>query len=121
VTTAQRQAQLMKDIRVVLKRYSTTDYDPQVVVEVLSRALRRSGRKQNHLRLVDVPPIPAAKPHEILREQRKRLGLSLQTLARRTGIAQPNLSAIENGKRALGLSVAKRIGEVLKVNYRVFL
>jgi transcriptional regulator with XRE-family HTH domain len=66
-------------------------------------------------------PIQAAKAHEIVHEQRKRLGLSMQELARRTGIAQPNLSAIEHGKRVIGPAVAKKLGKALKVSYRVLL
>lgn len=121
MTMAQRQARLMRDLQSVLKRYSMTDYNPRVVVEVLSRAFRRRGRKGRHLKIVDVLPIPEAKPSEILQEHRKRLGLSVQALARRTGIAQPNLSAIESGKRSLGPAVAKKLGRALQVNYRVFL
>jgi ribosome-binding protein aMBF1 (putative translation factor) len=52
---------------------------------------------------------------------RKTAGLGQMEFAKRLGIAQPHLSAIENGKRAVGKKLAKKLGKLLNLDYRVFL
>ena len=121
MSLSQKQSRLIRDLNLVLKRYSGKGYNPEVVVEVLSRAMRRLRSKRRSLKVVDVLPIQRASGAEILREQRKRLGLTMQKLAKKTGIVQPNLSAMENGKRAIGVSVARKLAKALQVNYRVLL
>jgi len=56
-----------------------------------------------------------------LRGARKKEGLTQAELARATGISQGHISEMERGKREIGKERAKRLGEVLKVNYRIFL
>lgn len=50
-----------------------------------------------------------------IRETRTGQGLSLEQLARLTGISAPALSLIETGKRDLRLTTLKRISDALRV------
>jgi transcriptional regulator with XRE-family HTH domain len=56
-----------------------------------------------------------AKLGERIREERLRRGMTLAVLSRRSGIAQPNLSLIENGKTDPRWSTVERISEALGV------
>ena len=42
-------------------------------------------------------------------------------LAELTGIPQRHISEMENGKRPIGKEMAKRLGKVLNISYKVFL
>lgn len=53
----------------------------------------------------------------VLRGARYREGLSQKELASRTGISQNNISKIENGKRAIGEKVAKKLAKALKIDF----
>ena len=81
--------------------------------------MRRTRKGRRPVRLVREPAVPPATSQEILKEQRRRLGLSVSALAQRAHIAQPNLSAMESGKRPIGLAVARRLAKALKVDFRV--
>jgi len=52
-------------------------------------------------------------PGITLRIRRENAGLTQADLARRTGLAVSNISAIENGRRSVGLAVAKKLAEAL--------
>jgi ribosome-binding protein aMBF1 (putative translation factor) len=52
---------------------------------------------------------------------RKMSGLGQVEFSKRLGIAQPHLSAIENGRRPVGKKLAKKLGKLLNLDYRVFL
>lgn len=56
-----------------------------------------------------------------LRGLRNREGWTQVELSNRTGISQTNLSKMENGKRSIGKNIAKKLAEVFKTNYRMFL
>ncbi len=56
-----------------------------------------------------------------LRGARKREGLTQKELARLVDVNQNHISEMEHGKRPIGKDMARRLGKVLKVNYRVFL
>jgi len=56
-----------------------------------------------------------------LRGARAKEGLTQKELAELTGIPQGHISDMENGKRSIGKVRAKRLGEVLKISYKVFL
>ncbi len=60
-------------------------------------------------------------PGKLLRAYRKRAGLTLVELAAEIGSRYPNLSAIENDRRPLGLDMARKLGSALGVDYRKFL
>ena len=100
-------------------RHNRSGYNPTVVLEVLSRSVRRGSGRRRPARLFPEPAVAPAEPHEILKEQRRRLGLGVSALSRRAHIAQPNLSAMESGKRPIGLAVARKLAKALKVDFRV--
>lgn len=52
---------------------------------------------------------------------RYREGLTQIQLSDRTGIPQRHISEMENGKRPIGKEMAKRLGNALNINYKVFL
>jgi transcriptional regulator with XRE-family HTH domain len=62
-------------------------------------------------------------PHQgsAMRGLRLREGLTQEQLASLLGIRRPNLSEMENGKRPIGKNLAKRLAQVLKTDYTVFL
>lgn len=49
---------------------------------------------------------------------RKRRGLTQASLAERVGIKREALSMLENGKRNLGVNLAKKLAPALGVNYK---
>ena len=52
---------------------------------------------------------------------RYREGLTQMKLTELTGIPQRHISEMENGKRPIGKEMAKRLGKVLNISYKVFL
>ena len=62
-----------------------------------------------------------SEPGLALRGARVKEGLSQADLSKKTGIAQYNLSKMENGERPIGKSLAKRLSKILNVDYRIFL
>jgi DNA-binding XRE family transcriptional regulator len=56
-----------------------------------------------------------------LRGARKREGLSQEQLAQLVGANQVHISEMENSKRPIGKTMAKRLAKALNVDYRVFL
>jgi DNA-binding transcriptional regulator YdaS (Cro superfamily) len=65
--------------------------------------------------------LPDSQPGNILRGLRYRDGKSQKWLAERLGMKQPNVSAMEKGERTIGKHIAKKLGEVFNVSYKVFL
>ena len=57
-------------------------------------------------------------PAKALSSYRLREGLTQKQLAKRTGISQPNISAMEKGKRPIGLNVAKKLAKALNCRYQ---
>lgn len=47
--------------------------------------------------------------------------MTQEQLAEASGIARRHISEMENNRRAIGKERARRLAEVLKVDYRVFL
>jgi hypothetical protein len=64
-----------------------------------------------------------AEPHSgtALWAYRDNARLTLDQLSRLSGIAVPHLSAMENGKRTIGVRSARKLAAALKVDYRLFL
>ena len=52
---------------------------------------------------------------------RHREGLTQIELAKLLGVAQYNISKMENGKRPIGKEMAKRLSKLFKTDYRLFL
>jgi DNA-binding XRE family transcriptional regulator len=57
----------------------------------------------------------------LLKGLRAREDLSQIAFARKIGVTQANLSKMENGKRSIGKTVAKRIAKIFQIDYRIFL
>lgn len=53
-----------------------------------------------------------------LRGARYREGLSQKELAQCTNISQENISKMENGQRAIGEKVAKKLAKALRIDYQ---
>ena len=62
-----------------------------------------------------------SKAGALLKGVRAREGLNQSDFAKAIEVTQANLSKMENGKRAIGRVVAKRIESAFDVNYRYFL
>ena len=60
-------------------------------------------------------------PGKLLRAYRERSGMNIVELAREIGTKYPNISAMENDRRAIGLSIAKKLGRVLNFDFRKLL
>ncbi len=60
-------------------------------------------------------------PGRLVRGARYREGLKQKDLASMIGVSPSNLSEMENGKRVIGLKMAKRLGKALQTDYRLFL
>ena len=65
--------------------------------------------------------LPHSQPGNMLRGLRYRDGKSQKWLAEELGMKQPNVSAMEKGERPIGKHIAKKLGEVFNVSYKVFL
>lgn len=61
------------------------------------------------------------KAGSLLKGLRTREGLSQIVFAEKIALSQANLSAMENGRRPIGKTVAKRIQKIFGVDYRYFL
>jgi ribosome-binding protein aMBF1 (putative translation factor) len=60
-------------------------------------------------------------PGTAIRGARVKEGLTQTALSEKTGIPQRHISEMENGKRTIGKEMARKLAEVLQVDYRVFL
>ncbi len=56
-----------------------------------------------------------------VRGARLRAEMTQQQLADAIGVKPHHISEMEHGKRSIGKEMARRLAEVLKVNYKVFL
>ncbi|MCX6113078.1 MAG: helix-turn-helix transcriptional regulator [Proteobacteria bacterium] len=112
---ANTQKKLLDELYEVLERHSLKNYNPELVIEILSRSLNRKPetRKEYIKNIV--------KPYELLKEQRKRMLYTLEKVSTLTGIPKSNLSAMENGKRPIGLKMAKVLSSALEISYKTLL
>ena len=89
----------------VMERYKVTSDDQYTSIDDLfSDLTQKSGE-----------------PGVLLKGLRYREGLSQIEFAKKLNISQTNLSAMENGKRALGKEFAKRIADLFGLDYIIFL
>lgn len=89
----------------VMDRYKVTSDDKYISIDDLfSELTQESGE-----------------PGVLLKGLRYREGLSQIDLAKKLKVSQTNLSAMENGRRAIGKELAKRIADLFEVDYRIFL
>lgn len=72
--------------------------------------------------IAEVFPEYVGKEQQIaIRAYRSLENLTQRQLAELTGIPQRHISEMENGKRAIGKELAKRLGKALNADYKVFL
>ena len=57
----------------------------------------------------------------LIKGSRYKEGLSQVDLAKKAGIPQQHISEIENGKRAIGVTIAKKLAKAFKCDYKIFL
>ena len=73
------------------------------------------------------PNIPAEEvfadstPGKILSGARGLREMSQARLAAAVGVHRSNISEMERGKRPIGKAMAKKLGDALKMNWRIFL
>lgn len=60
-------------------------------------------------------------PGKLLQAYRLRAGLTVVELAKLAGTKYPNISAMENDRRSIGLKMARKLADVLKVDYKKFI
>lgn len=60
-------------------------------------------------------------PGKLLRAYRERAGFTIVELAHKVGTKYPNISAMENDRRAIGLAIAKKLGLALKMDFHKLL
>ena len=59
-------------------------------------------------------------PGKALRTLRTTFGLTLDNLAKKTGIMKQNLSAMETGHRKIGRAAAQKLAKALGTSYQMF-
>jgi DNA-binding XRE family transcriptional regulator len=60
-------------------------------------------------------------PGALLKGARYKEDMTQEQLAKASGIARRHISEMENNRRSIGKERARRLAEVLKVDYRMFL
>ena len=95
-----------KAVLVLLK--GTIGDDKEVILAEESKAIRKLDAQYT-------------RAGACLQGSRLKEGLNQVKLAKKLGIPQTNVSAMELGKRPIGKNMAKRIAKVLNVDYRTFL
>jgi DNA-binding XRE family transcriptional regulator len=108
--------QITKDFAEICRRYRLPDGKISKIQEAVSAIL---DAEDETLPLEEV--FPEMHQGSAIRGLRLREGLTQEQLAGLLGVKRTNLSEIENGKRPIGKNMAKRLAQVLKTNYKVFL
>jgi DNA-binding XRE family transcriptional regulator len=108
--------QITKDFVEVCRRYRVPDEKIGQIEEAVAAIL---GAEDESFSLAEV--FPDLHPGNAIRGLRLREGLTQKQLAEVLGIKRNNLSEMENGKRPIGKNMAKRLAQVLRTNYKVFL
>lgn len=60
-------------------------------------------------------------PATVLRGARVKEGLTQKQLSEQANIPQGHISAMERGKRPIGVTIAKKLGMALNISHKVFL
>ena len=108
--------QITQDFAEVCRRYQLPDDKISKIKEAVAAIL---GAQDESIPLEEV--FPDLHQGSAIRGLRLREGLTQEQLARLLGVKRPNLSEMENGKRPIGKNMAKRLAQVLKTDYKVFL
>ena len=108
--------QITQDFAEVCRRYQLPDDKISKIQEAVS-AILETGDESLPLEQI----FPGLLQGNAIRGLRLREGLTQEQLARLLGVKRTNLSEMENGKRPIGKNMAKRLAQVLKTGYKVFL
>ncbi len=92
--------------------------DPEKIRKALEDLISALTPEGDDEELIEVPR-PA--PSEVLRGARLREDMTQAQLAKAVGVARSNICDMENGRRAISVEMAKKLGTALKFNYKVFL
>lgn len=95
---------------------STMDLGARDYVEVLIDQIADYEKRMNHT--IDTSAVSAA---ELIRHRMEERGMSISTLARQTGIAQPNLSEMLSGNRDWSKAAIKALSALLNIRAERFL
>lgn len=94
----------------------------KLVTQVIEEAIKLSSRdllSPEETQAFFKSRIPdRGKPSARLRAARYRAELTQTALAKKSGIPQPHIAAMETGKRAIGLIAAKKLALALGIDYR---
>src|SRR5512140_1078598 len=108
--------QITEDFAEICRRHQLPDDKISQIQEAVAAIL---GAEDESLPLEEV--FPDLHQGSAIRGLRLREGLTQEQLAGLLGVKRPNLSEMENGKRPIGKNMAKRLAQVLKTDYKVFL
>jgi len=108
--------QITRDFDEVCRRYQLPEEKIGQIQEAVAAIL---AAPDDSVPLEEV--FPDLHPGSAIRGLRLREGLTQQQLAQLLGIKRTNLSEMENGRRPIGKNLARRLAEVLRTDYKVFL
>jgi len=91
------------------------------VVELLRPYVSSDGKSVSANEVLADQYARHGKPGTALRGFRAREGLTQQQLAKKIRVTQGDISAMENGRRPIGKSIAARLAKVFRTDLRVFL
>lgn len=118
---------LIEEIKVTLTRPGRKQRVfrvPGALGDELERLLNKSALDNQTIRAETVLPEltdEKLRPAAMLRGSRYKTGLTQHQLTELLGIAQPHLSAMENGKRPIGKNMARKLAAIFHCDYRIFL
>jgi DNA-binding XRE family transcriptional regulator len=116
-------------LKSVKEKYPELEELPKAKLRMIEKALvfaNRLGKEEEllseneHEQLMHKLSPRGISPANSLKAYRLRQGLTQKELAKKTGIAQANLSAMEKGRRSIGLEVAKKLALALNCDFKKF-
>jgi len=117
-------------LQIVMEKFPELESLSEAKLKVVEKALSYAseiGEKHNLVSQVEhkelMAKLGAKKWHSgcALRAYRLRQGLTQQELAKKAKIPQANISAMEAGKRSIGLESAKKLAKALSCRYEIFI
>lgn len=106
------------------RSFSLTSRQAREVETFISSRLKRPAEKEKTVPAEKVLPEladDALRPATMLRGARYKADMTQKELADILGIRQHHLSEMENAKRPIGKQMAKRLADVFKSDYRLFI
>lgn len=111
-------------IKIIMGRQSLLFLVPREKAKSVAELLSDYEREDETVDATEVFPVlkdAKQRPGAMLHGARLKENMTQERLAKKLGITQANLSKMENGTRAIGKKMAHRLGNVLNVDYRLFL